>query len=195
MTLNNESLLEGESRLYCSAVYHLVRLRGSGSDFVLPLYDLSVRVGGESGRFFARMTEISPYLACNRNQLYGAAKLLRTAGFWEVLSEMRGKAVQYKPLKHPDWVAAHGDSTCCKKAIMPWDAEKQDPLGKTLYGVTGGTIFYPQVLKGWRDKSQLTDEEIILRANEFMETNEAHMNLKGPVFRKRLGAFLCDRKA
>ena len=130
--LDNEPLLEGESRLYCSSVYHLVRLNGLGSDYVLPLYDLSMRVGHESGRFFARMTEIAPYLSCGRNQLYNAAARLVESGFWECLVEMRGKATEYRPLSHEDWVTAHSDAVCCKKAAMPWDGEEQDPRQATL---------------------------------------------------------------
>lgn len=145
--LNNEPLLEGESRLYCGAVYHLVRLRGKGSDYVLPLYDLSMRVAAKSGRFFPRMTEIASYLDCGRNQLYNAAELLVDSDWWEKLTAVRGKAVEYRPLRHEDWVTACGDEYCCKKATMPWDGEEQDPLGKALFGVTGGAQFFPQVLK------------------------------------------------
>lgn len=206
--LNNEPLLEGESHLYCSSVYHIVRLTGLGSDYVLPLYDLSMRVGHESGRFFARMTEIAPYLSCGRNQLYNAATRLVECGFWTVLAEVPGKAVEYRPLSHEEWVTAHSDATCCKKAAMPWDGEEQDPLGKQLYAVTGGATFYPQVLKGWRSKAGVPDDVIIARAKEFMETKEAGTmsvdlstrlldkdkyfgHKKDAAFRRRLGAFIC----
>jgi hypothetical protein len=52
MSISNEALLGGESRLHCGSVYHLVRLTGLGSDLVLPLYDVSMRVAYKSGDFF-----------------------------------------------------------------------------------------------------------------------------------------------
>jgi hypothetical protein len=211
MSLNNEPLLEGESRFHCGAVYHLVRVKGLGSDFVFPLYDLSMRIAHDSGRFFPRMTELEPYLDCDRNQLYNAAARLVEAGFWVVLQKVRGKAAEYRPLSHEDWVATHGDAACCKKAAMPWDDEEQDPLGKALFGVTGGAQFFPQVLQGWRKKSGLPDEQIVARAKEFMETTGATLKSAQPgrlideqkffghrkdaAFRKRLGEFICDKQA
>jgi hypothetical protein len=202
--LTNEKLLAGEERLHCNAVYHRVRCRGGGSDYVLPLYDLSMRVGYKSGRFFVRMTELASYLNCHRNQLYLAAGLLEGSGFWVVQSHVRGKAVEYRPLSHEDWVATCGDGKCCKKAAMPWDGEEQDPLGKALYGVTGGCQFFPNVLKGWRENSGLTDEQILERAEEFMSTADAQKrhiegditarlsHQKGPTFRRQLGCYICN---
>jgi hypothetical protein len=207
--LTNERLLVNEERLHCNAVYHLVRCHGAGSDYVLPLYDLSMIVGGKSGRFFPRLTELASYLNCHRNQLYLAADLLWKSGFWEVLSEVRGKPVEYRPLSHQDWVKVHlseAEATCCMKAAMPWDGEEQDPLAPLLYGVTGGAQFYPNVLKGWRDKSGLTDEQILERAKEFMQSEEAQKrtvsyndrigpkfsHVKGKTFRRRLGYYICN---
>jgi hypothetical protein len=207
MALNDEPLLAGESPLHCGSVYHLVRVTGLGSDYVLPLYELSMRVGEKSGRFFPRMTALASYLNCHPNQLYNAARLLVKCGFWVRLTNVRGKAVDYRPLSHKDWVVEHGKTGCCVKAEMPWDDEEQDPLGKALYGVTGGANFYPNVLKGWRNKSGLTDAQIIDRAKQFMGTPDATMksvdpqrvvdpkkffsHKKDPAFRKRLGAFIC----
>jgi hypothetical protein len=107
--LTNEKLIVGEERLHCNAVYHLMRLQGKGSDYALPLYDPSMIVAGKSGRFFPRMTEIASRLSCHRNQLYLAADLLVQSGFWEVLSEVRGKAVEYRPLFHEECFGLHGD--------------------------------------------------------------------------------------
>lgn len=213
--LNNEPLVDGDSRFFCSSVYHLVRLTGLGSDYVLPLYEISMRVGYKSGRFFPRMTELAPYLNCHQNQLYNAARLLVESGFWIKVTDVRGKAVEYHPLDHHDWCFENlekAEATCCKKLTMPWDEEEQDPLAKALYGATGGCIFYPNVLKGWRAKSGLTDDAIVERAKQFMETPESSIksvdnsrqigdpakyfgHKKGPAFRRRLGAFICSAAA
>lgn len=204
--LTNEPLSPDEQCLHCNSVYHLVRLHGPGSDLVLPLYELSMIVGGESGRFFPRMTELSSYLNCHRNQLYLAADLLSESGFWEVLSEVRGKAVEYRPLNHHDWAIAHLDkaeATCCVKAAMPWDNEEQDPLAPQLFGITGGARFYPNILKGWRALG-LTDNQIVERAKEFMLTADAQKKtvnhadrvggkfscVKDRTFRRRLGHYI-----
>jgi hypothetical protein len=184
----NESL---DSRLHCSSVFHLVRLKGHGSAFVLPLYDLSMRVAGQSGRFFPRLTEIALYLDCNRNQLYEAARLLRDNGWWEVLSQSLGKASDYHPLGHDEWAEVNGDALCCKKMTMPWDEEPHDKLGKELYAVTGGIKFFPQILQGWRKFG--TDEQLVERAKKFMETNPERTAGKPARFRKQLGDFI--RKA
>jgi hypothetical protein len=191
MSLSNELLLEGESRLHCGSVYHLVRLTGLGSDLVLPLYDVSMRVGYKSGDFFARMTESAPYFNCHRNQLLNAAARLVESGFWVKLTEVRGKAVHYRPLSHEDWIAAHGETACCKKAVMPWDEEGKDPLGPALYGVTGGVEFFPQVLAGWRSKAGVPDEVLVERAKKFME-QAGPASPRSKTFRKELGAFICN---
>jgi hypothetical protein len=191
MSLNNEVLLEGESRLHCGSVYHLIRLTGLGSDLVLPLYDVSMRVAYKSGDFFIRMSgDAESYFSCHRNQLYNAAARLVESGFWSVLRQERGKAVHYHPLSHEDWVSVHGDAACCKKAVMPWDEEGKDPLGPALYGVTGGAEFFPQVLAGWRSKAGVPDEVLVERAKKFMEQAGA-VNPQSRTFRKALGAFLC----
>jgi hypothetical protein len=96
-----------------------------------------------------------------------------------VLTAVRGKAVEYKPLSHDDWVtnayaemkpgcSSRADAECCQKAHMPWDDEEQDQLGKDLYAVTGGVKFFPNVLEGWR-RLGLNDREIVEAAKHFME--------------------------
>lgn len=200
----NEPLSKDDVRFYCGSIYHLMRLSGRGADAVLPLYELSIRVGYKSGRFFARMTEIAIYLNCGRMNLYSSADLLVGSGFWKVLTATPGKAVEYKPISHEDWVAenpARSEVECCKKLHMPWDDEEQDPLGKALYGVTGGTTFFPNVLKGWRGIG-LTDDQIIDATKRFMESPAvAHTHdrenlsnrlpqTKGRAFRRQLGDFL-----
>jgi hypothetical protein len=182
-----------DSRLHCSSVFHLVRMRGPGKDYVLPLYELSMRVAGQSGRFFPRLTDIALYLDCHRNQLYRAAELLRAASWWEVVGKSLGKAVEYHPLSHDEWVAAYGDALCCKKLTMPWAEEPQDQLGKDLYAVTGGMTFFPSIIKGWRSQSGMTDEQIVERAKKFMQTNPERVAGKPARFRKQLGEFI--RKA
>ena len=93
---------------------------------------------------------------------------------------------------------------------MPWDDEEQDPLGPALYGVTGGASFFKNVLDGWRAQSGLSDQQIVARAKEFMETAEASIksvqpgrlvdpkkffgHKKDAAFRKRLGAFICNHE-
>ena len=65
----------------------------------------------------------------------------------------------------------------------------------------------PELLKGWRNKSGLTDEQIIERAKQYMNTPESTLKSVDPqrvvdpkkffghkkdgAFRKRLGAFIC----
>jgi hypothetical protein len=201
--MNNEKPLE-DSPLHCGSVYHLVRLTGNGSDYVLPLYDLSMRVAANSGRFFPRMTALAPYLKCDRARLSEAAKLLVGSGFWVVIEKVLGKAVQYRPLGHEDWVAvdpARAERECCTKMAMPWDGEEQDQLGKALHGATGGVKFFPNVLAGFRNTG-LTDEEIVVHTKQFMESpayahthDREHLSSRlrhdrDKAFRKALGAAL-----
>jgi hypothetical protein len=194
-----------DSPLLCGEVYHLMRMAGDGSDYVLPLYQVSARVAHESGRFFLNKKRAAPYFACHRNQLSNAAGLLVRSGFWTVLESIPGRAVQYHPLNHEEWLAADPAraAQCCKKLEMPWDGEEQDPLGKALFGATGGVKFYPNVLTGWRNLG-LSDEKIVACAKEFMASSEyAHTHdrdgrllssrlrhTRGKAFRKAFGAAL-----
>jgi len=202
-----------DSLFHCGSVYHLVRISGRGSSYIFPLYDMSMRIGYASGRFFPRMTELSEYLNCHPKLLYCAADKLVASGFWKVLTAVRGKAVEYKPISHEDWVknaydqiqpgcTSRAELECCQKAHMPWDDEEQDQLGKDLYAVTGGVKFFPNVLKGWR-RLGLDDREIVEAAKHFMElpNTAAHtrdrenlsdrlLQTKGRAFRNALGDHL-----
>jgi hypothetical protein len=199
MSLPNEPRVEGDERLHCSHIYHFARIRGKGSDYVFPLYELSAKIAHESRRFFPSLSRMATYLDCHQNQLYNAAKLLVGAGWWTVLETKLGKPVQYSFLKHDEWVAANprrAEKECCKKLTMPWDDEPQVAFGKKLYGVTGGCEFFPSIIKGWLKVAAevgASEEQMLDRAAAFMLTPDGATNSagrKGSGWRKRLGSYM-----
>jgi len=199
---------QDDSHYHCNTIYHLARITGHGSEYVLPLYDESRIISGDSGRFFASMVKLAEFLNCERRVLYPAADLLCKSGFWEVLSEIPGKTVQYKSYGHEEWSLKHperAEAECCKKLHMPWDDEEQDPLGTALFGITGGVTYFPTVLTGWRKYG--SDEFIKETMKLFMESDAVkhthdRENLssrlphtKSRAFRKKFGEFLKEMAA
>jgi len=186
----NEPILPDDSLLYCSAVWHLIRLKGKGSALAFPLYDRACALASKSGRFHLSLTRLAPYFNVDRRALYSAADLLRQSGFFIETDYGCGEPSHYHPVTHEEWAEKH-PGKCCEKLVMPWDGEDGDPLGRQLYGITGLT-FYPQILKGWRNKSGLTDEQIVERTKIFMEDRATLVGLHNGIAKRRaLGRFLC----
>lgn len=203
MLLPNESLQADDSALHCSAVWHLFRLKGKGARLCIPLWERSMALAHESGRYrLSGRSGAAPYFGVTEAEVYCAAALLVESGWWNVLDENLGKPTVYHPLRHgkPDsvkgsWLETHPNQ-CCQKLVMPWSAEG-DPLGPRLWAITGQT-YYPNHLAGWRKRTGLTDDRIVERTKEFMESpacrflGREHV-LTGIPLRKALGEFLCAR--
>lgn len=160
-----------DSPIHCCAEWHFARFSGPGLTLVNALYGISWHLAGESGTFFPSMTKLAPFLNKTKaDELYAAADLLVTSGFWETVEALNGKPVKYRPIAHAEWAEKHpGLCTAKIELNFPHDDPELAILGKKLYAIFGGEKFYPNVLRGIRSAADgLNDEEICEHAKQFM---------------------------
>jgi hypothetical protein len=190
--LTDEPLHAKDSVLHCSAVWHITRLKGKGSNLAFPLYERSCAVAGTrpDSKFFARITQLAPYFDASYNRLLDAAHLLVDSGWWALIELRRGHACIYRPVRHGklddlagSWLETHPDC-CCGKFIMPWtNEEHEDELPRQLWKVTGGMDWRPNVAKGLRKYAD--DEDLVELATTAMDY--MHMVKGSAKFRERVG--------
>ena len=175
--------------IHCRPVYHISQLRGTGAPKAFPLYDICMALSHESKKAFVSLTELAPFLHCHRNKLYGAAKLLVTAGWLIELSSKQGSPTTYRAVKHEEWATAHPD--CCAEKLSP-DYWQTDPVGAKFYALTGGcTIPGPNILKGWLDLCDGNANLFFQQVTAYVDAHPLprHKN-QYRAWRKDLGSFL-----
>lgn len=172
------------STLRCKAAYHISQLKGAGEESTFLLYDICCALAHETHKAFPSMRGLAPYLHRDEDVLCRSAKLLVNAGWLRVESRKNGSPTIYAPVSHDEFVAVNGAGSCVQ-TYSP-DYWLQDPLGKQIYGLTGGIkIGGPNVLAGWR-KLFSRDEIIFMHAEHYLKThptprhkNEYTLWLKG----------------
>jgi hypothetical protein len=195
----NDSILVGarkidadkeDSPIECNAEWHFARYSGPGAAHAPLLYSISFHLAGESGNFFLSVQKLAKFLKADPDNIYAAAHLLETDGFWEVIEALPGKSKKYRPVPHKEWAEKH-PNRCTKKVEFPFaaDDEQLALFGRNLYAILGGEHFFPNVLRGFRKAAAgLTDEQICERAKAFMVADAG--NDSGKARRKRFREFL-----
>jgi hypothetical protein len=183
-----------DSPIHCSHEWHFARYTGPGSSLVPLLYGISFHLAGESGVFRPSLQGIQRYLNVgNADNIYAAAELLVTDGFWEVIERENGKPVKYRPVRHKDWAEQH-PNRCTKKIEIDWVQEDEPlaALGRSLYAVLGGEKFHRNVLLGVRNAAppNSTDEEIVTHGKKFLAADKGKGS--GVARRKRFLEYLRD---
>jgi hypothetical protein len=157
---------ESESRLHCSAEWHLAKLKTGVAGII---YSHSMKISSKSENYFCSIPQMAEYLEKDDRTIGNAFNELEAAGFFQRVREEPGKAVNYRPVRHKEWAERHPDK-CIKKSEIPRSAER-DPLGKTLTAACGQEInsfFFPHVLSGLR-KTKFTDEQIVAEFRVFLD--------------------------
>lgn len=158
------------SKLHCRPAYHITQLTGKGSAIAFALYDLHCALGYKTHKSFLNLkTDVAPYLHRHRTELGAANALLEKAGWLIAESHKNGSPTQYRPISHDHYVSSHGSESCVQTCAP--DYWQHDPLGKALYGFTGGIkVGGPNVLAGWR-KLFAQDELIIMHLEKYAALN------------------------
>ena len=161
------SVFAGESKLHCSSERHLARLK---TQCVGIVHSHALRMSKESENYYCSIPQMAAYFDKDPRTIRAAFRELTKLGFFEVIRRENGKAVNYRPLGHTEWAEKH-PGQCVEKLAMPWDGET-DPLGRSLYSVSGARVtFFPNVLKGLR-RHEFTDAEIITEWKQFLSEQD-----------------------
>lgn len=171
---------EEEYFAQCSAEWHFSRFVGDGADLAVAVYNLAMRIAGhDGGVFFPSIKNLARYFDKSTHQVSEALHLLADAQFFERPKDQRpGETVRYVVVSHKTWAGRH-PGCCCRKAELP-DYMMGDPLGRTMYGISGGKMrFFPEWLTSAR---KYTDDAGILAA--FQTFADAEMAPGGKDFRE-----------
>jgi len=126
-------------------------------------------------------------LRTDEDYVYAAAALLRTAGWWQVLEEKRGKPTHYRPVGHTEWAAAH-PGCCTIKQEFPFQEKTElQMLGRRLHKFLGGAKLFDNVIRGWR-RLAASDNELCVAAKVFMQEDRGRG--AGIGRHQRFGAYL-----
>ena len=182
---NMASLFAEESSLYCSAEWHLARLKSQCAGII---YSHALRLSVQSENYYCSIPTMAAYFHKDPKTIRQAFQQLAELGFFDILRQERGRAVNYRPVRHSEWAACH-PGQCVEKLEMPWDSEG-DPLGRALYSASGARVsFFPNVLKALR-RHGLSDDEIISEWKQFLPDHP--MAWRGVV--KRFTEYLSAKK-
>jgi hypothetical protein len=141
------------SRLYCSAEWHFARFQGG--TYAGLIYSLALRVADKSGKCFVSIPELTKYFNADDKAIREAIQLLVLSGFFVAVSAAPGRSVEYRPVPHSEWAAAH-PGYCIHKDELPWS--DGDQLGRALWAISGGQYrFEVNFLKGLRKTGHSDD--------------------------------------
>jgi hypothetical protein len=137
---------EEEFCAYCSAEWHFARFHGDGSELCAALYNMALHIAGEGGVFFFSVPNLARYFDTSTHRVREALHLLADSQFFELPPKIRkGETVRYRPVTHKTWSERH-PGMCCRKESLP-DYMQGDPLGRVLWGISGGKMkFFPEWL-------------------------------------------------
>jgi hypothetical protein len=168
--------------LYCSAEWHLARLKDR---YAILIFNLALRLSrGNENQFSASIPTLATYFGVAYKTIWRAIHSLRAEGFFIVLKEEPGKPVVYHVLTHREWVERKGDGNCAKKLVYAWTGEESDRLGVELFAASNQRVrVFPNQLKALR-ATKLLDKYIVFAWRRFLETDKpTGERWKGAIYR------------
>jgi hypothetical protein len=135
---------------------------------------------------FPSVQKLTRYFSVDDKYLYSAVRVLVLGGWSDVLESEQGKTVHYRPVGHEEWAGRH-PGFCVHKGIGELPYSEGDELGRARYGIMGGEMYHPNLLKGLRNTGA-SDDAIKSAAHSFMKTD--HGRGGGKERRKRFQAYL-----
>lgn len=125
-----ETHLEG-GRYLCNSEWHLRKIHY--------VYSHALRLSRKSGYFFGSQRGLAEFFECSPSTMWRAFDELEAKGFFEVVDSNYGDPNCYRVLTHDEWASKHPEEKCAAKIEYPWTSEN-DPLGQSLYSLSGGCV-------------------------------------------------------
>jgi hypothetical protein len=185
------------STLHCSAEWHFASFK---SNYSALIYSHGSRLTHESKTYRVSIPTMARYFGVHPDTIRRAIHELRDNGWAEETYAPLGKAVEYRLIDHKEWAGGRDawiaknpglahvarKGKCCEKLEF---ASIGDPLGRSLYGITGLTYFGNQ-LKWYRKYG--TDEQIVSHCRAlWAEERDKDKEPKG--FHRRLSKYIAER--